>query len=241
LVDLYKNFIAGKLIIFRGKGKIATDQQSEADIEHISIPRNHQKLAFEILFPELEDPVIKLEASKLLSCEKISRIGILHYVDDKPEFIHCSFAEYYVAEFLVLKFTKKPNVLLELQCLFHKILMEAEFQVIRLFMDGFFLKSKPSAVNLKQYGKQIYKMWTVQHVNRIWKEKQNQLTRVELRTMFHQAAKEGNFHIIGFLLDSLKATGHRDAIKDLLCWAKEMDLNLNDELLLAKYVNGHTA
>ena len=216
LVDLYEKLIADKLIVFHGKGKIATDQQSEADKEDISITRNHQKLAFEILFPELGDTLIEIPASKLLSCEKICRIGILQYVDDKPYFIHCTFAEYYVAKFLVQKFTKKTNVLSELHNLFHKILMEAKFQVIRLFMDGFLLKSKPSKVNLRECGKQIYKIWKEERVNRRWTVKQKQLRRGELRTMLHQAAEEGNFHIIEFLLGSLKAEGHADTIKDLL-------------------------
>jgi len=232
LVDLYKKFITDKLFIFRGKGKIATDQQSETDAEDISITRNHQKLAFKILFPEVGETLIKLEASELLSCENISRIGIVQYIDDKPYFIHCSFAEYYVAEFLVKKFTRQTNVLSELQQLFHRILMEAEFQVIRLFMDGFLLKSKPSDMNLREYGKQIYKMWEVEHVNSMWEVKQNQLTRAELRRMFHQAAKEGNFHIIGFLLDSLTAACRT--------WGKFEIENVIKDLLLHRNSDGET-
>jgi hypothetical protein len=233
LGDLYMLFIADKLDIFHGKEKIARDQQSEPYTEDGIIIKSHQQVAFKFLFPELGDTVIKPEGSEL-SFEKISRIGILQYVDDEPDFIHRSFADYYVAKFLVKKLTKHPNVHLKLQHLFHKILMEAKFQVIRLFMDGFF-KSKQLNVNLEQYGKQIYKIWT-EDVNSNWTVKQNQLTRVELRTIFHQAAKEGNFHIIGFLLDSLKAasyshtsktaasysdtsqkaTSYSDTIKDLL-------------------------
>jgi hypothetical protein len=84
--------------------------------------------------------------------------------------------------------------------------------VIRFFVDGLLLNSEPSEVNLKQYGKQIYDIWKRKRVNRIWKVKQNQLTRVELKTVVHQAAKEGSANIIGFLFNSLKAAGHSDTV-----------------------------
>jgi ankyrin repeat protein/Ni2+-binding GTPase involved in maturation of urease and hydrogenase len=260
LVDLYRKFIKSYLNVFLGKGEIAKEQCCDSEINDVSIPKNHQKLALDIMFPELEDTVLKFEESSLLSSEAIARIGIVQYVSDKPHFIHHTFAEYYVADFLVTQLTKKNNFLSEVQdSLLNKILLEGDHRVIRFFLDGLLLSSVPSEANLKQYGKQIYNEWKI---------KQNQLTRVELTSVLHQAAQEGNAHIIGFLFNSLRAADHSDTINNLLragdrngqtaChlaaksghtrtlqklwgWAREVQLNLKDDMLLAKDKDGQTA
>jgi hypothetical protein len=45
-------------------------------VNDISITKNHQKLALELLLPELTDIVLKLEESDMLSHEAISWFGI---------------------------------------------------------------------------------------------------------------------------------------------------------------------
>ena len=210
LEDLFSGFISTKLEIFQEKGEIAADQKLKADKDDIPFTKNHEKLALDIIFPELEEPVIKLGALKQFSREQISRFGILQYVDNKPCFIHDCFAQYYVANYLVRNIMQP-----KLQNLLYNVLKEAKFQVIRLFMDGL-LKSKPSKEILEQHGKQIYKIWNNKLANRSWEVKQNLLSRVALRIVFHQAAKEGNSHIIDFLLESLRAAQYTCTIEDLL-------------------------
>jgi ankyrin repeat protein len=269
LIDLYRKFIEHKYNIFNKKGEIAKEQDSNVLISDISVTKNHQKLTLEILFPQLEDTVTKLEDFKLLSSEEIARIGIVQFVDDKPHFIHRTFAEYYVADFLITQLIKKTNSLSEVQySLLNKLLLAADYRVIRFFVDGLLLNPEPSEVNLKQYGKQIYSLWDLKPRKRVWKIKQNQLTRVEIETVVHQAAEDGNAHIIGFLFSSLKAAGHSDVINKLLLhknsyrktgwhvaaesghiktletlwfWAREVQLNLKDDLLLAEDFCGQTA
>jgi hypothetical protein len=106
LVDLYKKFIKNRLIILMDKGEMAREQCTQGMIDNISVTENHQKVALEILFPELKERVSILQESDILAPEALSRVGIVQYVDGTPHFIHRTFAEYYVADFLVTNLNK---------------------------------------------------------------------------------------------------------------------------------------
>jgi ankyrin repeat protein len=257
LVGLYRKFIENKWNIFIEKGEIAKEQQAHIVIHDISVAKNHQKLALEILFPELKDTVSKLEKSQLLVPEAISRIGIVQYINDKFHFIHRTFAEYYVADFLVTQLASKDCFLLEVQNFLLKILLEEDYHVIRFFLDE--LLSEQPEVNLQQFGEQI---------NRRRKGTKIHLQSSVPARVLHQAIVEGSAHIIRFLFDSLKAAKHSDTIKKLLqykdryrktvwhlaaeschietleelwVWAKKVHLNNIHDLLLAKDEDEQTA
>jgi hypothetical protein len=117
-------------------------------------------LALEVLLPEVKDTVLKLEESDMLAPEAISRIGIVQYVVDKPHFIHHTFAEYYVTDFLATRLTKETCFLLEVLNILFRILLGADYEVIRFFLGGLLVNPEKSKV-LKQYGKQIYKIWKI--------------------------------------------------------------------------------
>ena len=269
LVDLYKKFIDKKWNIFNSKGEIAKEQESEIIMSEISVPKNHQKLAVEMLFPELKDTVLKLEESDMLEPEAISRIGIVQYIDDRPHFIHRTFAEYYVADFLVKQLSKKACFLVEMQNFLLNILQEAYYHVIRFFLNGLLLKSELPKVNLEQCGKLINggrkggKL-----INRGRKGKKNLLQSSVPARVLHLAVVEGSARITRFLFESLEEAGHSDTVKKLLqhkdryrktawhlaaesghietlevlwFWATEVQLNLKDDLLLAKDEDGQTA
>jgi ankyrin repeat protein len=257
LVDLYREFIKEKINIFKSKGEVAKEQDNDIIQYDISITKNHQKLALEILLPELKDTALKLEESDKLAPEAISRIGIVQYVDDKPHFIHRTFAEFYVADFLEKQLTKKTCFLLEVLNILFKILLGKDYAVIRFFLDGLLVNTEKSKV-IEQYGQQI---------NEIWKVKESK-RREELVAALRQAAEEGRTHIIDFLFSSLKATGNSDTTNKLLIhkesrgrnswhlaansgqiktletlwrWGTEVQVNLKDDLLLAKDRKGKTA
>jgi ankyrin repeat protein len=259
LVDLYRKFIATKLNIFIQKGEIAKEQNTHTLIHGISVAKNHQKLALEILFPELKDTVSKLVKSELLECDAIFRIGIAEYAGVKVHFIHRTFAEYYVADVLVKQLSKKACVLEEVQKFLLSILQKSDYEVIRLFLDGLLLKSELPEVNLEQCGKLI---------NRRRKGKKSHLRSSLPARVLHQAVVEGSAHITRFLFRSLDAAGYSDTIKRLLQhkdsyrktawhlaaesghinlvlelwgWARKLQLNLKDDLLLAKDEDGQTA
>jgi ankyrin repeat protein len=267
LVDLYRKIIKDKMNIFKFRGEIAEEQHADIIMFDISITKNHQKLALEVLLPELKVTVLQIEESDMLATDAISRIGIVQYIDDRPHFIHRTFAEYYVAHFLVKQLTKETCFLIEVLYMLFKILLGAEYEVIRFFLDGLLVNPEKSKM-IKQYGKHIYKIWKVKQVCILFKVNKRKFTRGKLKTILHQAVKEGNAHIINFFFSSLKAAGHSDTVNKLLLhqdiytgnalhvaassghiktletlwgWGREVQVNLKDDLLLAKGWNGQTA
>jgi len=267
IVDLYRKLIKVKINIFNSKEEITEEQHTDIILDDISVTKNHQKLALEVLFPELKYTVLKLEKSDMLAPEAISRIGMVKYVDDKPHFIHHTLAEYYVANFLVKELTKEKHFLLEVLNILFKILLQADYEVIRFFLNELLVHPEKSKV-IKQYGKQIYKIWKVKQSYTLFKIKRKKFTREKLKTVLHQAAAEGSAHIIDFIFKSLKVTENSDIIKKLLLykdsygenswhlaamsghiktietlwiWGKEVQVNLRDDLLLSKGRKGLTA
>ena len=189
------------------RGEIAEELLSDIILDDISITKNHQKLALEVLLPEVKDTVLKLQESDVLPPEAISRIGIVQYVDDKPHFIHRTFGEYYVADFLATQLTKEAHFVLEVLNVLFKILLGTDYAVIRFFLDGLLVNPEKSRM-LKPYGEQIYEIWSV------CENKKEKLTRAELGTVLRKAAAEDNAHITDFIYSSLKVTGKSDTIKN---------------------------
>jgi hypothetical protein len=190
VVDLYKKFIKNRLSILMDKGEIAGELSAKILMSAVTIPKNHQKVALEMLFPELKDSVSILK-SGVLAPDEISLFGIVHYVDDKPYFIHRTFAEYYVADFLVTQLANGTCLLLEVLNILFKILLGSDYGVVRLFVNGLLVNREKSQL-MKEVGKEIYKIWKFEV------KKEQQLTREELKSVLHLAAAEGNSHIIDF-------------------------------------------
>jgi ankyrin repeat protein len=140
-----------------------------------------------------------------LSDEGLARIGIVQRNNDgKPQFIHRTFAEYFVAGFLIKKLTnemKQQNVIISI------VLLQAHYQVTRSFLNGMLKKCKPSTLVLKEYGKKLDEQWNDREVLR---------TLEGVTTELHTAAVEDNAHIVRFLIDSLKSGEHSNATKKML-------------------------
>jgi hypothetical protein len=128
----------------------------------------------------------------------------VHY-EDKLHFIHRTFAEYYVANFVVNQMTKEPSPSPQVQDFILKdVLLKVEYLVVRVFIDGLLSKSEPSTI-LKEYGNRIDALCT-----------DGLLIQEEETTILLRAAYEGNAHIIGFLLDSLEEGKHAKTLNGLL-------------------------
>ena len=56
--------------ILKSKGKIAEEQHNDTIVNDNSITKNHQKLALEVLLPEVKDTVLKLEESEMLNLKQ---------------------------------------------------------------------------------------------------------------------------------------------------------------------------
>jgi hypothetical protein len=258
LLKLYKRFFNRKYDIYQEekartpKSNVAAKEQRKGYLENIK--EKHQLLALQVLFSERQVRTFQVNRKSSLTDEELARNGIVEYIDNKPHFIHRTFAEYYVADFLINQLTKESQYSLKAQFFLLKyIFLVADYQVIRTFIDGLLEESEPPTETLKQYGKRI---------NELWKEGS---TKNSHKAILYLAAQEGKIHIIDFLLKCLnegKPTdtlnkmllaggtqrqtafhwaakkGNVEALKKLWEWAEK--LNLKNDLLLAKDKSGQT-
>jgi ankyrin repeat protein len=222
LLELYALFVNSKYDIYVGDkcrtpltNVIAIEQREKLVKEAEDF---HQGLAIQMLFPG-EKETLKINDNSMFSDEKViemSRIGIFQVnYEHKLHFIHRTFAEYNVANFVVNQMIKEPSPSPQVQDFVLKdVLLKEEYLVIRVFVDGLLSKSEPSTIS-KQYGNRIDELRT-----------DDVLIQEGETTILHRAAYEGNAHIIGFLLHILKKGKHTETL---------------NKLLLAKNIDGRTA
>jgi ankyrin repeat protein len=241
---------------------MAVDEQTERDLKNIKL--EHQQLALQALFIDGQEKFPQFYDKIIFSDEELARIGIVQRNNDsKLQFIHRTFAEYYVAELLIKQLTKKTTQNEQVQeILLNVVLLKEDCQVIRNFFDGLLKKSEPTEEALREYGKKL---------GGECNEKQVHAPLEVAKTALLTAAKEGNVHIVGFLIDSLKSRESLSAVKKLLlakdhqgqtAWhkatvrchvevlqklcdvAKELQLKpqeMRNEVLLSKNKYGYTA
>ena len=82
----------------------------------------------------------------------MARIGIAQRNSEgKPQFIHRTFPEYFVAQFLIKQLTEKSKQHKQVQdILLNEVLLKKDFQVIRAFLDGLLKNSKPNKEALRE-------------------------------------------------------------------------------------------
>ena len=267
LLGLYGGFIDRKYhIYFREKSKaepfnMATKELQKHESKIIQV--EHQLLALEALFTEDQVTFLRSYNNPTFSDEELARIGIVQRnKEGKPHFIHRTFGEYFVADFLINKLTKKTKQHAQVkQLLLNEVLLREDCHVIRAFMDGLLENSKPSKEALKEYGDLLNEEWNMREIHRPLLVK---------TTALLEAGREDNASIIGFLLNSLKLgehsqalkvmllakdhgrktawhwaaqEGHIKAVENLWGWAKVQITqgDLKNELLLGKDLEGRTA
>jgi hypothetical protein len=138
------------------------------------------------------------------SVEQLTRVGIVQVSHDgKLHFIHCTSAEYYVADCLVNCLTEGNNTSQQIETfILTDIFLQERHQIIRAFINDLLSRTKPSNEMLKQYGTRIDDLGN--------------------DCLLHRAALEGNADIIKFLLDSVRAGGNKDTARRLLLGKGEL-------------------
>jgi hypothetical protein len=212
LLGLYGQFIDRKYDIYYKK---STAQAGNVVIEGIlefifeQLQEKHQLLALEALFTKSQVAFLQSYNCSTFPDVELARIAVVHRNSDgKPQFIHLTFAEYFVAEFLIKQLTqttKQHEQVLEL--LLNVVLLKEDCQVIRAFLDGLLKNSKPTKEALREYGEKL---------DEECYNKQVHAPLEVAKTALHNAAKEGNVHIAGFLIDSLKSGESLSAVTKLL-------------------------
>jgi len=204
LLALYERFTERKYDIYQEekyqvnvKNVVAREQRKFVS----KIMReDYQLLALKVLLTEEQVALFQNKSQCSFSTEELTRFGIVQVNHDgKPHFIHCTFAKYYVANYLVNRLREGNNTSEQLHTFILKdVLLEDKYRVIRVFVDGLLSRSKISNLVLNQYGNRIHDL-------REYGDK-----------ILHRAAFEDNANIIGFLLDSVRAGNHTDTVKELL-------------------------
>jgi hypothetical protein len=208
VLELYGRFIDSKYkIFFKEKSKLqpgnmGADRIQERESKNIQV--KHQLLALETLFTEDQVKFLQNYDQTAFSVEELLRIGIVQRNNEgKLYFIHHTFAEYFVADFLInqLKTETDQNEQVK-ELLINTVLFREDYHFIRVLIDGALENYNPSQNVLIEYGDLPHKLWI-----------KGEGHLIEYTTVLHVAGAENNTHIIGFLLDSIKTVGHSTALK----------------------------
>jgi hypothetical protein len=199
LVDLYDLFVQKKYFDVYCRDKLKRDSaicgNTEEQLKAFdSFVLEHQMLAADIIFSEdlgnllSTDEEEKIEHLKKAFLQGTERRGILDkIIDDKVQFLHLTFAEYFAAKYLLqnLKPTEKLGLLEE-------ILTDFRYNVLRTFLDGLLGKSR-GKVQIKIFGGFGKKHF-------------------ESSQAFETAAFESNCHILTSLVSNLTNTKKKQVV-----------------------------
>ncbi len=113
-------------------------------------------------------------------------------IDDNANFIHLTFAEYFVAEYFVSKMKNVDNMDLKLQDLLlsNVLCNETTYQTVRVFLDGFLKKLSEKGENLQ----------FIVNDNKL------------LEKLIDLAVSEGNSHIFESLFSNLEVNDKKECV-----------------------------
>jgi hypothetical protein len=142
LLGLYRRFISGIYDIYyrehsnTPEGNLAAEEQRERNLK--CMKEQHELLALKSLFTEDQVKCPQINYQFTFSVEEFTRVGIVEKDNEgKPQFIHSTFAEYFVAEFILNQLTKETEQHQHVRdLLLNEILLKSDYHVIRAFLDG---------------------------------------------------------------------------------------------------------
>lgn len=141
---MYERFIEKKFSLWMHKGRLSITDQIEIHRSSKSVMRCHLRLALEKTFNDNQVKTLVEESN--LTTEQITRVGLVSHDGSELQFIHQTFAEFFVADFLFRKVLCTDNSLERQQRpskekriimrLFIRVLTSDEFQMIRAFLGN---------------------------------------------------------------------------------------------------------
>jgi ankyrin repeat protein len=236
LIGLYGGFIERKYDIYQEEkfrvqvNNVVAKEQRERDVK--CMREDHQLLALKVLFTEEQVTLIQNNRECTFSPAQLTSFGIVQVSHDgKLHFIHRTFAEYYVADCLVNLLTEGNNTSEQVMNFILKVVFQKkDYQVVRVFIDGFLTVSKISEKVLKEYGNQIHGLLKGSELEEDGDDDDEHNDYVDHDVhddclhdclgdslpFLHRAVREGNANIIGLLLDSAQAAENTDTLNKLL-------------------------
>jgi len=204
LIELYGRFIERKYDIYQEKKfqdpviKLAAIKKREHEIRQMR--KDHQQLALKVLFTEEQVTLFQNNMETFFSNEELTQIGIVQVSDEgKPHFINRTFAEYFAADCLVNRLREENKTSEQLlDFILADVFLRAEYQVMRVFVDGLLSCTKPSNEVLKQCGSRIHDLGN------------------DCVLILYRAVDECNVNIVKIVSDSLEAAEHTDTWVQML-------------------------
>jgi hypothetical protein len=140
LLGLYRRFISGIYDIHyrensnTPEGNLAAEEQRERDLKRMK--EQHQLIALNALFTEDQVKYLQINYRFTFSVEEFTRVGIVQKDNEgKQQFIHRTFAIYFVVKFLINQLKKKTKQHNEVQDVLPEVLSGTDCQVIRSFFN----------------------------------------------------------------------------------------------------------
>lgn len=197
--SIYKHFIKKLFHIWRkNKGKLSDEDQEEIDMtSNHGVMEVHQIISLKYFFGS--DMIFNYDEDEW-SNEKISRVGIIHFDDMKiPRFLHETFAEYFVGEFIFSKL-KSSNEISFLSQLFFNVLENEQHQMIRLFLNQTLKKIELKEEKFNKFASSLI----------VYAEEK------KCHTFLSVVLKENLENLVNFLLTVFKNIENENFIKSVL-------------------------
>jgi len=139
---IYDKFIARLLKIWAQKGEIAEESQTRLSMNHANILEIHQRLALYYFFKHEKEVLESFLESSQITFDEISLGGIITINNlDNFHFLHETFAEYFVAGFLIRELKTSKEIKEETVEIILKVMTNQDFTHIRqIFEEQIFLK-----------------------------------------------------------------------------------------------------
>lgn len=178
---IYKSFVQKLIAIWMDKGELSKIEQSEIHMQSSGVLSVHHQIALKYLFGiEFYIDYDELEWSK----EKVARVGIIHFEAStgNVRFIHETFAEYFVAEFVIANLITMRDVTAKcLPELLFCLTTAKQHEMIRVFLDR-------ALENFKVVDTKFVELF------------KRKLRQTQVHDLLHNAVAEGLVSLVDFLL-----------------------------------------
>ena len=126
---------------------MGAEEQRESYLKRIKL--ENQLFALEALFTADEVTLLQNDFQYMLLFAELARVGIVQRNNEiKPQFIHRTFADYFVAECLIKQLTKTNK---QHEKVLNKILLRTNCEAVRAFLDGLFEKYSTIETGLERF------------------------------------------------------------------------------------------